>query len=349
MYQMVVQPEYSDLVIGTYGRGFWILDDIGPLRELDKAEASDVYLFTPRPAYRYRTLATNRATDVNGQSNGQNPPPGADINFYLKSPGKVEITIVGADGQPVRKLSGPGQAGVNRVWWDLRYETATQVKLRTSPPGEPWVKLGAEGWRPLLSYGPFRGNATAAPGTYTIHLSAGGKTFSAPLTVLHDPKSAGSDEQIKQQVAFMLEIRAELSDMAEMINRLEWIRSVSQFRQTALRDDPNQATSLQQARKLEETAIAVESAMVDVHLTGRTEDSFRHPMRLIEELGYLGSILDNNWGGGGSDLPPTDSELAVHKQLQEQIAKCKRSYADFMNSSAPALKSVGYGAAESGQ
>jgi photosystem II stability/assembly factor-like uncharacterized protein len=349
MYQMVVQPQYSDLVIGTYGRGFWILDDVGPLRELDKAETSDVYLFTPRAAYRYRTLATNRATDVNAQSNGQNPPPGADINFYLKSPGKVEITVVGADGQPVRKLSETGRAGVNRVWWDLRYEIATQVKLRTSPPGEPWVKLGTEGWRPLLSYGPFRGNATVEPGTYTIKLSAAGKTLSAPLTVLRDPKSVGSDEQIKQQVAFMLEIRSELNEMAEMINRLEWIRSVSQLRQAVLRDDPAQATALQQAKKLEETTLAVESEFFDVHLTGRTEDSFRHPMRLIEELGYLGSILDNNWGGGGSDLPPTDSEIAVHKQLQEQIAKCKHNYADFMNSSAPALKSVGYVATDSGQ
>jgi photosystem II stability/assembly factor-like uncharacterized protein len=349
MYQMVVQPQYSDLVIGTYGRGFWILDDIGPLRELDKAETADVYLFTPRPAYRYRTLATNRATDVNSQSNGQNPPPGADINFYLRSPGKVEITIVGADGQPVRKLSETGRVGVNRVWWDLRYEMATQVKLRTSPPGEPWVKPGAEGWRPLLSYGPFRGNATVAPGTYTIKLSAAGKTLSAPLTVLRDPKSIGNDEQIKQQVAFMLEIRTELSEMAEMINRLEWIRSVSQLRQAVLRDDPAQSTALQQAKKLEETTIAVESELLDVHLTGRPEDSFRHPMRLMEELGYLGSILDNNWGGGGSDLPPTDSEIAVHKQLQEQIAKCKRNYAEFMNSSAPALKSVGYVATETGQ
>jgi hypothetical protein len=211
------------------------------------------------------------------------------------------------------------------------------------------VKPGPEGWRPLLSYGPFRGNATVEPGTYTIKLTAGGKTLSAPLTVLRDPKSLGSDEQIRQQVAFMLEIRGELSELAEMINRLEWIRSVSQLRQAVLRDDPAQATALGQARKLEETTIAVESEMVDVHLTGRPEDSFRHPMRLIEELGYLGSILDNNWGGGGSDLPPTESEIAVHQQLQLQIAKCKRNYAEFMNSSAPALKSVGYVATESGQ
>ena len=286
-------------------------------------------------------LATNRATDVNSQANGQNPPYGADINFYLKAPARVEISIVGPDGQPVRKLSQPGQAGINRVWWDLRYDTATPVRLRTRPPGEPWVTVGPEGWRLLASYGPFRGNATVEPGPYTVKLSAGGKELSAPLQVLRDPKSVGSEAQIKEQVAFMLQIRSELNEMAEMINRLEWIRKQSETLQAMLRDDPKQAAALKEARELEQKAIAVESDMVDVHLTGRPEDSFRHPMRLIEKLGYLGSILDNNWGGGGSDLPPTDSEIAVHKELQQQMQKCKRSYAEFMNAAAPALNSLG--------
>lgn len=345
MYQIVVQPQYSDLVIGTYGRGFWILDDIEPLRELDKAEQADAYLFKPRPAYRYRTLATHRATDANAQANGQNPPYGAVINFYLKSPGQIEITILGSDGKQVRKISGSGRTGVNRVWWDLRYDMATAVRLRNSPPDEPWVKPGPDGWRPLASYGPFRGNVTVAPGTYTVKLTAGGKTLTAPLTVLRDPKSIGSEDQIKQQVAFMLQIRSELNDMAEMINRLEQIRSVSQFQQVALRDDPSQAAALKEVSKLEKAALGVEAEMVDVHLTGRPEDSFRHPMQLIEQFGYLGSILDFNWGGGGADLPPTDSEVAFHKRLQEQLAKCKQRYADFMTSSAPALKTAGYAVA----
>jgi photosystem II stability/assembly factor-like uncharacterized protein len=345
MYQMVVQPRYSDLVIGTYGRGFWILDDITPLRELDKAEGSDLYLFKPRDAYRYRTLATHRVADVGGQNSGQNPPYGADINFYLKSAGPVEIAITGPAGEPVRKLKETGRPGINRVWWDLRYDMAPPVRLRTSPPGEPWVKPGPEGFRSLASYGPFRGNVTVAPGVYTVKLTASGKTMSAPVTVLRDPKSVGSDQQIKQQVAFMLELRSELNDMAEMINRLEEIRTVSQLQQVLWRDDPKQAAVLKQVSDLEKDATAVEGEMVDVHLSGRPEDSFRHPMQLMEQIGYLGSILDFNWGGGGSDLPPTDSEIAVHKQLQQEIAKCKHRYSEFVNSSGPALKLAGYSAA----
>jgi len=348
MYQMVVQPNYSDLVIGTYGRGFWILDDISPLRELDNAEASDAYLFKPRNAYRYRVLATNRASDAT-QANGQNPPYGADINFYLKQPGRVEITITDAAGEQVRKLTQPGVPGINRVWWDLRYDPATQVRLRTSPPGEPWVKVGPEGWRPLASYGPFRGDVPVAPGTYTVKLTAGGKTLSAPLTVLRDPKSVGTEADIKKQVAFMLQLRNELNDMAEMINRMEWIRSLTQLQQAVLKEDPKQSGAFAQATKLEQTALDVESEMVDPHLTGRPEDSFRHPMKLMEEIGYLGSILDNNWGGGGSDLPPTESEIAVHKEIEQRLTKVKRVYADFMVSHGPALKSAGYVSTMAGQ
>ncbi len=330
MYQMVVQKRYSDLVIGTYGRGFWILDDISPLRDLDKAEGADVYLFKPRNAYRYRVLATGRASDANAQTNGQNPPAGADINFWLKAPGRVEITITGPDGKEVRKLTQPGTAGLNRVWWDLKYEMATPVRLRTSPPGEPWVKVGPEGWRPLASYGPFRGNATVAPGNYKVQLTAGGKTLTEPLTVLRDPKSVGNEQQIQEQVAFMLQIRGELEDMAQMINRMEWIRRESELHQEMLRDDPKQASALKQEQDFEKKAIAVENEMVDVYLTGRPEDSFRHPMRLVEKFGYLGSILDNNWGGGGSDLPPTASDVAVHKELQQQLATVKQHYAEFL-------------------
>ena len=144
VYGLVIQPHYSDLVLGTYGRGIWILDDIMPLREWDKTQQSDFYLFKPRPAYRYRKIYNPRAADANSFVIGNDPPYGADINFYLHSPAKdVTIAIAGAKGEPVRTFQVRGEAGINRVWWDLRYEQATPLHLVTSPPGQPWVKVGA--------------------------------------------------------------------------------------------------------------------------------------------------------------------------------------------------------------
>ncbi|HWO31747.1 MAG TPA: hypothetical protein VNO32_23375, partial [Candidatus Acidoferrum sp.] len=85
---LTIQKHYNDLVIATYGRGIWILDDITPLRDWDKAQESDAYLFKPRPAYRYRPIYNGRLTEESRVKVGENPPYGGDINFYLNKPAK---------------------------------------------------------------------------------------------------------------------------------------------------------------------------------------------------------------------------------------------------------------------
>ncbi len=85
VHWLVVQEHFNDLVVGTYGRGFYILDDITPLQELTRETLSaEVHLFTPRRAYRYVSTHSYEA-NANDQCVGQNPPNGAIINYYLKS------------------------------------------------------------------------------------------------------------------------------------------------------------------------------------------------------------------------------------------------------------------------
>ena len=81
---IVVQEHFNDLVISTYGRGFWILDDITPLRAMTpQVLAADAHLFTPRPAYRFRGI-TAPSTPYDDPTVGENPQYGAAINYYLK-------------------------------------------------------------------------------------------------------------------------------------------------------------------------------------------------------------------------------------------------------------------------
>ena len=77
IYWLNIQKRYNDLVVATYGRGFWILDDITPLRDYDEAKQTSVYLFNPRPVYRYRTFGNGRTSDVNNRIVGENPSAGA--------------------------------------------------------------------------------------------------------------------------------------------------------------------------------------------------------------------------------------------------------------------------------
>src|SRR5205807_2341356 len=83
-----------------------------------------------------------------------NPPYGASINYYLAADvSDVQIEIADSTGRSIRTLKGTTQAGVNRVWWDLKYDSTRQPRLRTSPEGHPEIGLQAEGWRPF----PFEG------------------------------------------------------------------------------------------------------------------------------------------------------------------------------------------------
>src|SRR5215471_17296883 len=146
VYWLTIQPHFHDLVVGTYGRGIWILDDVGPLEQLTDGMRSDaVHLFEPRPAYRFRRISQPSLAPV-GAVRGENPPYGAIVSYWLKEPlageGKenkeskgpageedketkkspVTITVWNAQGEKIRTLHGTNKTGVNRVTWDLRYE-----------------------------------------------------------------------------------------------------------------------------------------------------------------------------------------------------------------------------------
>ena len=95
--------------------------------------------------------------------------------------------------------------------WDLRYEPTFKPRLRTLPPGRPWVQLNGEGWRPLVTWDLdlWRGQfgPKVVPGKYTAVISIDGEEYTRELTVLKDPKTDGSIEDIEKQVALSLEMR----------------------------------------------------------------------------------------------------------------------------------------------
>jgi len=206
-----------DVVVGTHGRGFWILDDITPLRHLSaKTAADDVTLFQPAPAYRVRR---NVATDTPlppDEPTSPNPPDGAVIDFRLKADaaGPVTLEILDSAGKLVRKYSSadtpqvfdpktleidprwirpfrplPAKAGTHRFVWDLHYP----------PPGGATQSIPISaiyGDTPSEPTGPF-----VLPGKYTVRLTVGGTTFERPLEVKMDPRvttpAAGVEEQFK--------------------------------------------------------------------------------------------------------------------------------------------------------
>src|SRR6185369_1979784 len=193
VYWMVVQEHFNDLVVGTYGRGFWILDDLTPIQQMNQTvRDSSAHLFPPHLTYRFRP-GTVPVTMSDDPSAGQNPLYGAAISYYLKSAptGDVRVRIQDSTGQTVRTLNGTKNAGLNRVTWNLEGEQTTDVRMRTSPEFAPDVKLGPDGTRSAPGAG--RIGILLPPGNYTVKLVVGGQEFSQSLVVKKDPNSGGTE------------------------------------------------------------------------------------------------------------------------------------------------------------
>ena len=191
----------DDLVIGTHGRGFWILDDITPLRQLNTTTAmAPAVLYKPQQAIRVRWNMNPDTPIPQEEAAGQNPPDGAIIDYYLKEKSTSEVTleIFDASGRSVRKYSSndkpytipdvniplywirpqqilSAEAGSHRFLWDLHYKPLEEtpsypiaaVYMNTAPePSSPW----------------------AAPGSYTVKLSVNGTSYTQTFSIKMDPR-----------------------------------------------------------------------------------------------------------------------------------------------------------------
>ncbi len=308
IYGIVVQEHFNDLVLGTYGRGFWILDDVTPLQQMTAdVAASDVHLFEPRVTYRFQNRTRPQAPDVD-MSTGDNPRYGASINYWAGEGvgGPATIRISDPAGRVVRTLEGPSEPGVNRVTWDLENEPSTEVVMRTPPLYADWVDLGPRRQR-------VRGGGLTTvmpPGTYTVTLELGGRTESHPLEILKDPNSEGSLADIAAQTEMMRALIADYDAAAEAINRIERIRRQLADIRELIENDEGAAAVVEAGRTLEQSLIDVEEELVQLRTTGTGQDGVRYPAKLIGKLGHLAN------GVRSADFAPTDQQHEVHEVLR---------------------------------
>jgi hypothetical protein len=241
----------DDLVVGTHGRGFWILDNITPLRQLDRPEGgpaptssrtdgagasprrSNIMLFKPETALRVRANLNTDTPLPPDEPAGENPPDGATIDYFLPkdASGPVTIEIKDGKGQLVRKYSStdkPVEANPKRLripsYW-------------IRPPQSVSTKAGMHRflwdmhYTPVPNVGPefpmtatYRNTAPqatspwVAPGDYTVALTVEGKTFTQPLTVAMDPRVKASAADLQEQFDLswrLYQLRLKLAPMGE--------------------------------------------------------------------------------------------------------------------------------------
>jgi hypothetical protein len=307
---MVVQEHFNDLVVGTYGRGFWIFDDLTPIQQMNQAvRDASAHLFPPRPTYRFRPSVVP-VTMSDDPSSGQNPPYGAAITYYLKSAptGDVKIRIEEASGKRIRTLNGTKNVGLNRVTWNLEGESTTEVRMRTSPQFAPDIKLGPDGTRNAPGAG--RLSILMPPGTYTVKLSAGAQTLSQPLVIKKDPNSGGTEADIMTQNAMMLDLQKDLESGAQMVNQIEFIRSQV--------EKLNAAAVKPAADAFNNKLIEIEENLIQLRLTGQGQDTVRWPPKLLAKINYLAGGL------ASGDFGPTKQQREVQALLKQQLTAVRQ-------------------------
>lgn len=213
---------HDDVVAGTHGRSFWILDNITPLRQMSsQVAASEAYLFAPQVTYRVRR---NNNTDTPlppEEPAGKNPPDGAILDYYLQSKpkGPVTLEIFDAAGKPVCKFSSDdkpeavmethlniptywirpavvlsAKPGMHRFVWDLHYprpdSRSSEYPISAIYRDTPLYPLGAG----------------VLPGSYKVTLTVNGKSFTQPLTVRMDPRVKTAMADLRQQFEMEMKI-----------------------------------------------------------------------------------------------------------------------------------------------
>ena len=272
----------GDLIAATYGRGLWILDDISPLRQLEERMSARASLLRPGTAVRVRWDNWQETPLGPETPAGENPPDGALINYYLKSPAReVTLEIRDSRGVVLRRFTNtpPAQSelpanvptywfappdvltakqGLNRFVWNLRL---------ADPPALPF---GFRGGR--LDYVEYTlpDNAVPGktprrqppgplvnPGAYELVLTVDGETFRQPLTVTLDPRVQTSAQDLAAQLELASAIGEMMRTSFDAYNYVTTTRAALADRLKSLSTNPNAKDAADAAAALDKELAAI--------------------------------------------------------------------------------------------
>jgi len=228
---LAIQPRQVDLVVGTHGRGIWIIDDFTPLRALrPETLAKDVAFLEAKPSVQ-RMPASGGWANGDAAFVGPNPTEDATIVYYQKKRhifGDLKIDILDAGGNVVGSVPSSKRRGLCRATWSMRMK----------PPKVPTAASAA--------FGAFIG-PRLLPGTYTVRMTKNDAVYTEPLRLVPDPRSKATLAERKAQFELSLRLYALLGEMTRSVDRINHARSALEERAAALPGDDALAQQLRGA------------------------------------------------------------------------------------------------------
>jgi photosystem II stability/assembly factor-like uncharacterized protein len=332
----------DDVVVGTHGRSFWILDDLTPLRQLNgDLSNSDVVLFKPATAYRMRRDVNTDTPLPPEVPAGENPPDGAIFDCYLKSNSSsaVKLRVLDSSGKVIRSFSSAdkpevsweqlnkelnvplywvkppqllsAEAGEHRFIWNLRTANPQSVfhdyPISAIPHATPRYPLGA----------------LVLPGTYTVELEAGGQTVTQQFEVKEDPRVTTPREGLAAQ--FELESKI-IDGMNRSFASLEQVRAVRQQLKD-LRGRAPQGSLADTIAALDKKAAGLEGSAQRFGPQA-PESSFA---RLNGQLGQLFAFVES------ADTAPTEPAQEAFPTLERSLADLQKNWDELKSKDIPSL------------
>ncbi len=333
----------DDVVVGTHGRSFWILDDITPLRQLNaQVAAARVHLFRPQTAYRVRNNMNHDTPLPPDEPAGKNPPDGAIIDYHLKTAADtVTLEILDSKGQLVRRYSSadrpeavnerefniptywirPPQplsaaAGAHRFIWDLHYPPPQGARR-----GYPMTAIYHD--TPSHPLGPW-----VLPGKYIVRLTAGGVNQEQPLTVRMDPRIRTPAEGLAQQFELSVQCSEGARQVRTMMAAVRKLRAqVQELRGKAGEGAPADALS-QLERKLAALQETERRRGAEKPPEGPREPSLA---QVAGEFERLVDVLQ------GADETPTSQAVTACADTQKRLAEMKSRWEEMRGKDLKAL------------
>lgn len=301
VHDILIHPKENDLILGTHGRGMWVMDDISSLQEMKpEVLAGPAHLFSIRPALRH-AMKPVRYGIGDKVFRGTNPSYGALVTYYLKEKidkkQAVRMEILDKSGKVIRELKNlPQEAGLGRVSWDLRAEgPRPRREVRAE---EDFFFRGPRGPQVL-------------PGNYTVRLSVNEQTYQKALKVWLDPSLNLPQNDLENQQECCLKLRDMQSLVNDGLRGLDVLRAQLEERKKIL-------------EKLDKSPLPDIIEVVDRHLQridsiaarlARPEGraSWTEGPRLAEHLSSLFSSID------GVNAAPTKAQTQFFKELEAEF------------------------------
>jgi len=356
----------GDLIAATHGRSFWILDDLSALHQMNgtvKSKAS--HLFKPRNVYR-ANFGGGGGTGASGDHpTGSNPPSGAIVYYWLKSPNQlVTMEFVDPAGKVIRSFTSAQDPQVARD--SLRQaarsdslkkagarpdssqrseargeETADDGPRRTPAPPRVANKAGlntfswnlrypdASTFRNMIMWAAGSQGPVAVPGTYTVRMKVNGVTQSQSFRVVKDPRSKATQAELDQQFAFLMKVQAEANKANDAVKLVRNIRSQVADRIAKLPEAKRESFRTSSNALLAALTSAEENIYQTKNRSG--QDPLNYPIRLNNKIAALAGVA------ASTDARPTDQTLEVYRVLSAQLDTELARIRSALNQSLPAL------------